>query len=48
MYQAACPLWKMPLIEEILHHLGCIKLRKSWDNGIHYQLQLVGRISSIN
>ena len=30
---------------EILHHLGCIKPCKQWEN---YQPQLVSRISSIN
>ena len=34
------------LMEEILHHLGCIKPCKSWD--FNYQPQLVSRISSIN
>ena len=35
------------LMEEILHHLGCIKPCKL-NNGINYQPPLVRRISSIN
>ena len=35
--------WKILLMEEILHHLGCIKLCKWWDKPINWC-----RISSIN
>ena len=36
------------LMEEILHHLTCMKPCKYVNNGINYQPQLVSRISSIN
>ena len=47
--QKKVPFPLLLLMEEILHHLGCIKLMKTpVNNGITYQPQLVSRMSAIN